>query len=66
METKTKNDLFNLIIYGVFISAIYMATLIASSYMGNVASFALIVGLGMIVYAVFNFKYLRLFKEDKK
>ncbi len=66
MQTKTKNDIFNVIIYGIFISAIYGLTLIASSYFGISAGLIFIVGLAMIGYSVFNFKYLEVYKEVKQ
>ena len=66
MKDKTKNDVFNLFIYGVFITAIYGLTLVASSYFGIGAGIIIVLGLAMIVHAVFNFKYLELFKRRKK
>lgn len=66
MELKTMNDLFNVFIYGVYVVMIYGITLFAASYFGIGAGLIIILGLGMIVYAVFNWKYLELFRRKKK
>ncbi len=64
-RTKVYNDIFNLFIYAVYIVAIYGLTLVASSYFGIGAGLIITLGLAIIVYGVFNFKYLELFKRRK-
>ena len=66
MKTKTKNDLFNVFIYAIYITMVYGITLIASSYFGIGAGLIIVLGLAVIVHGVFKFKYLELFRGKKQ
>ena len=65
MQTKIKNDLFNLFIYGTYVSVVYGITLLGSTYFGIGGGLILVLGLAVIVHGVFQFRYLELFRGGK-